>query len=94
MSDLWDKCHFMMALSIWCFGTGRRKTEVESKLSERYQHICNINCTGFLQYFVAPFSPTIILVFVSIFDIFGAVMGRLWKKKQSFKNSSVLAHVI
>lgn len=43
MSDLWD-VSFHDGPQHMVLGTGRRKTEVEAKLSGIYQHICNINC--------------------------------------------------
>lgn len=54
-----------------------------------------INCAGFLQCFGAPFSPASILVYISIFDSFGAVTRLPWRgKKRFFKNSGVLVYVI
>lgn len=53
-----------------------------------------INCAGFLQCFGAPFSPASILVYISIFDGFGAVTRLPWRGKIFFKNSGVLVYVI
>lgn len=74
---------------------GRKKIKVEVKLSGSYQHVYKINCAEFLQCFEAPFSPTSVLVFISIFDSVRVVTGYPWRgKKKFFKNASVLAYAI